>query len=337
MEAFDSDMINNLLPRYCEGDVSYEERQLVEEWINQSEENYKTAKQIHTIYLATDTMTVLTKVDTEKALSAVVQRMTTTRKANWFIWVQRVAAVLFIPVLITLLVQTFYKESYPVQLIEVKTNPGMTTKVNLPDGSIVHLNSESSLSYPVCFDEKVRNVYLKGEAYFSVTKDQKRKFIVSAPHQTKVEVLGTVFNIEAFEKDSVISTTLIEGKVNFLYAKETGTEQISLKPGQKLVYNPILSKTKLYTTTGETEVAWKDGNVVFSNTLLPVALRMLEKRYNVKFAITNQQLRHESFTGSFTHQRLERILEVFKISSDIRWRYVDTNNVSDEKTSIEIY
>lgn len=333
----DSEMINEMLPRYCEGMVSEEERQLVEAWISQSEEHYKAARQIHTIYLATDVMDVLSKVDTEKALQQVTQRMTTSRKMSRLAWLQRVAAILFIPVLITLLIQNFYKASPSVQWIEVKTNPGMTTTVNLPDGSVAYLNSESSLSYPVRFEGDVRNVSLKGEAFFSVSKDKKKRFIVSAPHNTCVEVVGTEFNIEAFEKDSVVSTTLLEGRVNFSYTKDTRIRQVSLKPGQKLVYNPALASVQLSTTTGKIETAWKDGEIIFSNTLLPVALHLLGKHYNVEFVITNQRLLKEPFTGFFTHQRLDHILEVFKISSNIKWRYIDTNNTQSEKTRIEIY
>ncbi len=67
------------------------------------------------------------------------------------------------------------------------------------------------------------------------------------------------------------------------------------------------------------------------------SLRMLEKRYNVEFIIKNERLKKYSFTGTFTHQRLERILEYFKISSRIRWRYIDSADIKDEKSRIEIY
>ena len=88
---------------------------------------------------------------------------------------------------------------------------------------------------------------------------------------------------------------------------------------------------------GESEIAWKDGKIVFHATPLPEALRMLEKRFNVTFVLSNDRLRGEAFTGSFSHQRLERILEIFKISSNIKWRYLDTHNIENEKAKVEIY
>lgn len=338
MDTRETDHIEDLLPRYCEGQLSEEERRQVEEWMVQSDENYQIAKQIQTLYLATDTMNVLKQIDTEKALATVSARMAVlSGRRTWLIWMQRIAAVLFIPLLITVFIQHNDSEPMLAQTMEVRTNPGMTTKINLPDGSVVHLNSESVLRYPSQFTGGIRDVYLEGEAFFTVKKDFRKRFIVSAPHHTQVEVLGTAFNVEAFEDDSLVSTTLVEGKINFSFVEKLQSQVVTMKPGEKLVYNPASSKVYLSATTGETETAWKDGKVLFSNTPLPEALHMLAKRYHIEFVIVNDKLRNESFTGSFTHQRLDRILEVFKISSNIRWRYLDTDNTTEEKTRIEIY
>ena len=96
-------------------------------------------------------------------------------------------------------------------------------------------------------------------------------------------------------------------------------------------------KCELYATSGESETAWKEGKIIFRNTPLEEGLRMLEKRYNVEFIIKNDRLKGDSFTGTFTNQRLERILEYFQLSSQIRWRYLDSPNIKDEKSKIEIY
>lgn len=338
METLDKDNIEHILPRYCAGETTAEESRQVEAWIKQSDENYRIARQIHTIYLATDTMEILSAVDTEKALSTVSRKMSKEHlQVNWFIWLQRVAAILFIPLLIAYGIQNFTSRKEIVQMIEVKTNPGMTTTVDLPDGSKVYLNSESSLSYPSFFSEEKRMVHLKGEAFFDVKKDPEHAFIVSAPHHTEIEVLGTSFNVEAFEKDTFVSTTLVEGKIRFAYLKNQQPATVVMKPGQKLMYDTSSSRIQVVETTGASEIAWKDGKIVFMSTPLPEALRMLEKRYNVMFVLSNDLLRMEAFTGAFTNQRLERILEIFKISSNIRWRYLETENSTNEKTKIEIY
>ncbi len=341
METPNTDIIEYLLPRYCSGEATVEECRQVEEWIKQSDENYRIAKQIHTLYLATDTIQVLSKVDTEKALFSVCQKMSkgsTCPKVTVVTWLQRVAAILFIPLLITFGIQNLKPRPIEIaRMIEVKTNPGMTTTVHLPDGSVVHLNSESKLSYPSFFDKDKRRVTLQGEAFFEVQKDPEHGFVISTPHETKIEVLGTSFNVEAFEEDDFVSTTLIEGKVRFNYMKNRRVIAVPMKPGQKLTYDSSSSRIQLTETNGESEIAWKDGKIVFQATLLPEALRMLEKRFNVAFVLSNDYLRSEAFTGSFSHQRLERILEIFKISSNIKWRYLDTQDTMNEKTRIEIY
>ena len=144
--------------------------------------------------------------------------MTGKKKTMWWEWAQRAAAVLFIPLLVTLMVQHWGNDEQELaQMMEIKTNPGMTTSLTLPDGTLVFLNSESTLSYPSCFDGDTRNVNLQGEAYFEVAKNPEKKFIVSTSHQSQIEVLGTHFNVEAYEKENRVSATLVEGKIGFIY------------------------------------------------------------------------------------------------------------------------
>lgn len=339
METFNRDKIEEILPRYCSGEATIEECRMVEEWIGQSDENYRIVKQMYTIDQVMGTVQMESKVDMEKALASVSRKMSKAPShVTWFTWVQRAAAILFIPLLIAFAIQNFTPSPTEVaQMIEVKTNPGMTTTVDLPDGTKVYLNSESSLTYPSFFSKDKRDVKLTGEAFFEVQKDPEHRFIVSGPHHTQIEVLGTSFNVEAFERDSFISTTLVEGKVRFAYQKNRQPATVDMKPGQKLMYDTTSSQVKLLPTSGETETAWKDGKIIFQATPLPEALRMLEKRFNVTFVLSNNRLRGEAFNGSFTNQRLERILEIFKISSNIKWRYMDTLNTTNERTRIEIY
>lgn len=338
MNQTDKNKVEELLPRYCEGLATEEERLQIEAWMSESEENRRIARQIHTLYWATDTVHLMQKVDTEKALSKVKSRMSQNRKTTVWEWVQRAAAILFVPLLVTLLVQQGEESGQELaELIEVKTNSGMTTSLTLPDGTLVILNSESTLSYPSHFDGETRNVTLQGEAYFEVAKNPEKKFIVSTSHQSQIEVLGTHFNVEAYEKENSVSTTLVEGKVGFIYTSDNISKKVLMNAGQKLIYDSKDSKVQLYVTSGEQETAWKERKIIFRNTSLEEGLRMLEKRYNVEFIIKNDRLKEYSFTGTFTHQRLERILEYFRLSSHIRWRYLDSPDITDEKSKIEIY
>lgn len=334
---FKENNIELLLPRYCEGIATEEERRQVESWIQESTEHHRIVKQMEMLYLAADTVHVMNKVNTEKALVKVKGKRIGKRKVAWWEWTQRVAAVLFLPLLAASLVQYYGNKPELVRMLEARTNPGMMTSVVLPDSTVVYLNSESTLRYPSTFEGRnQRKVELTGEAFFKVIKDVEKPFIVSTTHQSQIEVLGTSFNVEAYDDMSDVSTTLIEGKVNFSFQTGVQKKRVALKPGQKVVYDSTNGTTHLYETSGETETSWKDGKIIFNNTSLNDALHILSKRYNVVFTQTNAHL-DESYTGTFTNQRLERILEYFQLASNIRWRYIDGKDASQQKTHIEIY
>ena len=161
--------------------------------------------------------------------------------------------------------------------------------------------------------------------------------MVKTPHQTQVEVLGTTFNLEAYESAPELQATLLTGKIRFVYAQGATMHTLELKPGHKLIYEVEASKPRVLATNGLVEAAWKDGKIIFDATPLPEALRMLEKRFHVRLKLLNPRLRNEAFTGTFTTQRLDRILEIFRLSSGIRWRYMDNPDQTDELTTIEIY
>jgi ferric-dicitrate binding protein FerR (iron transport regulator) len=339
MRTENNGSIEELLPRYCNGTLTEEENRRVQEWMEESEENRQTVKHLLILYLAADVKNIMESANTEKALADVSRRMNGAeiRKVSFFTWLQRIAAVLFIPLSVAYGIQLWQDNGAKTRMIEIRTNPGMTASVTLPDGSTACLNSETTLKYPSRFTGNVREVSMEGEVFFEVGKDPKRKFRVSTPHQAGIEVLGTHFNIDAYEKDNTVSTTLLEGKVRFHYRKEGRPDEITLSPGQKLVYDVTTAKATPVKTNGESEISWKDGRILFANTPMREALRMLEKRYNVSFIIRNDALLENSFTGTFTHQRLERILEYFKISSNINSRYTESDDIRKEKSEIEIY
>lgn len=331
--------IETLLPRFCEGMTTEEETRLVEEWIEENEVNQKIVDQIHALYLAADTLHVIQKVDTEKVLKKVKNKIN-RKKISWWERTQHIAAVMSIPLLIGILLMYMDRQEHReiARMLEVKTNPGMTTSIMLPDSTMVYLNSESTLRYPSSFNTDIRKVELTGEAYFDVTKDPQKRFVISTLNHSQIEVYGTSFNVEAYAKDNKLSATLVEGKIGFLFNDGTGTaRKIDLQPNQKLIYRPTSGEVKVYKTSCESETAWKEGKIVFNNTSMEDILHTLSKRFNVEFVVKNKNLKEYAFTGSFTTQRLERIMEFFKISSKIHWRYLDSDEITDEKQRIEIY
>lgn len=135
-----------------------------------------------------------------------------------------------------------------------------------------------------------------------------------------------------------ITTTLIEGKLGFVFRDEQKHKQTILKPYEKLTYHTTGKRQlELQKTDGEVETSWKEGKIIFNNTPFKEAVRMLEKRYAVVFDIKNPKLYRHAFTGTFTNQRVERILEFFRLSSHVHWKYVNMEKFNDERSIIELY
>ena len=332
-----------VLIRYCAGQATEQECEVVEAWLAQSPEHEQLLKQLLSLSWKADLLRVTPQVDTDKAWQQVCRKLQgETVSLTHRLWMrfQKVAAILLLPLIMTFSVLYYYTVRSAEEndrLVEVRTNPGMTTHFALPDGTQVHLNSESVLRYPALFAKAERQVELEGEAYFEVEKDPEHPFVVKTPHQTQVEVLGTTFNLEAYKSAPELQATLLTGKIRFVYAQGATMHTLELKPGHKLIYEVEASKPRVLATNGLAEAAWKDGRIIFDATPLPEALRMLEKRFHVRLNLLNPRLRNEAFTGTFTTQRLDRILEIFRLSSGIRWRYMDNPDQTDELTTIEIY
>ena len=224
---------------------------------------------------------------------------------------------------------------------EVRTNPGMVASFDLPDGSKVWLNSHSCLKYPKRFTGNTRSIELDGEAYFSVQKEKSRRFVVNTPFHLRAEVLGTEFNMEAYKENNRVVTTLVSGSVRISFeSKNEKEENFFMKPNDEISYNTDTKKISLNKPYLPTMTAWKDGLVIFRDTPFEEALNILDKRFNVEFIVKNDLLYENSFTGSFDGQHLHLILEHFRLSSGIQYKFVDPQTGVDrfsQKTIVELY
>ena len=236
--------MENLLLSYYEGETTEDETALVEEWLEASEENRRTARQVQTLGLAADMAQISSRLDVKKALEDVHRKMKQKKVNRYqvlFRGMQRAAAILFIPLMVSWSILYWDKDKEEIHMMEVRTNPGMTTSVELPDGTEVVLNSSSSLRYPSRFADDKREVKLVGEAFFSVAKDEK-KFIVGTLNNSKIVVHGTEFNVEAYKGSRTVQTTLVSGKVSFSYVNNGRRNNVMMIPGQKVIYDIVREK-----------------------------------------------------------------------------------------------
>ncbi len=195
----------------------------------------------------------------------------------------------------------------------IQTPVGGKFQLNLADGSKVWLNSASSLRFPVFFSGDTREVELKGEAYFEVSKNADKKFSVRSGNQT-VEVLGTHFNINAYSDEPAITTTLIEGAVRVIELN-TKKSQI-LKPGEQ---SKVDRDIRIQIKDTQAEVAWKDGYFYFENASIETVMRQLGRWYGIT-ARYEAVLPENHFEGAIaTNLTLLEVLEILQ-KSNIHFR-----------------
>lgn len=203
----------------------------------------------------------------------------------------------------------------------LKIPNGGEYKLVLPDGTKVWLNSDTELSYSVPFIGNQRKVRLKGEAYFEVTHNKYKPFIVSTDNQD-IEVLGTQFNVSSYSEDLNDVTTLVEGKVKVghLRAKPSEHEEFLL-PNDQLVFNKKSSDLLKQKVDTYIFTSWKDGRFVFKNEPLGSLLAKLGRWYDVEIFIKDESVKNIRFTGDLPrHINMASILKIIEaeMSVDIK-------------------
>jgi len=170
---------------------------------------------------------------------------------------------------------------------------GKRSTLILADGSKVYLNSGSSLVYPVVFAKDKREVYLDGEAYFEVSKESQRKFIVQTSCKA-IEVLGTKFNVSVDKTQNLFETVLVTGKIGL----ESNAGKIELTPNQYYVYQSDSGRDELRTVDVRDYISWIEGRLRFNREPLVKVIRKLEKSYNIKIEFFNPKYLEYLISGN---------------------------------------
>lgn len=203
---------------------------------------------------------------------------------------------------------------------------GEKFKVRLSDGTSVQLNAGSSLRYPVKFAQgENRQVYLNGEAYFEVGKDTARPFIVSSKSMS-IRVLGTHFNVSAYEEEADMNTVLVEGAISVYNTAEPyiKTQTNVLKPGQKGSWYPESMRLRVEEVDTEIYTGWREGKLVIRKVLFKDIIRRLERHYDVKILNDYEALNDRVFTATFDIETIEEVFDTFKEETFFEYRIENT-------------
>lgn len=226
---------------------------------------------------------------------------------------------------------------------EVKTPNGSRTKIQLPDGSDVWLNAGSELKYNKDFEKGNREVYLSGEAFFDVVRNPKKPFVIHTSSMD-VKVLGTQFNVKAYEDDLTTETSLIKGSVA-VYLNAAPEKEYRLVPNQKLILNNqalikqqlsaeaknnsllnldglVTIKTLTYAAASENDVesSWTKNILSFEDELFPEVARKMERWYNVEIEFANQKWEQRYISGSFEKESLSQALKALQFTTGFNYK-----------------
>lgn len=165
----------------------------------------------------------------------------------------------------------------------LSTPRGGQYRLQLPDGTAVWLNAESSITYPTVFTDNYRKVKVTGEVYFEVAQNKEQPFMVDINSKATVAVLGTSFNVSAYTDEQVIRTTLLEGSIMMIHDQQTAM----LRPGQQAQINNELKMNIIHNADVEMVVAWKNGLFRFNHAHLDEVLRQMSRWYDVGVVYEN--------------------------------------------------
>lgn len=313
-----------ILSRYIKGTYSLNDYLKVKEWFRDDNAYKHIEKLISDDWDETDTIETLIEIPVTQMYEKVTTGIWPHEKEkskhilfrNTFL---RVAAALIIGVFIGVLATNDFSEKKPVYYT-LRSPQGSVSEMTLPDGTIIFLNAGSQIKYTSEEKANVREVFLDGEAWFDVEKNEEKPFIVHTPFYN-VQVLGTQFNVKAYKEEETVATTLEKGSVLVTSSNNFKLkEDIKLKPGGQLIYNKTKNIIQLKTVETRLFTSWKDNELIFIETTFGDLVKLLERRYGVKIAVTDKSILNDHYTGTLKNETILEILEIIKHTQPIRYK-----------------
>lgn len=323
-----NDSVKELITKYLADEASSEETRALQEWITQAPENerhylaYKRVfelSQQHYAQKAEDTHTVDIDQEWGHFMNNIRERaaqpeakIRTLEKPSYSVWYKIAAAILLFAVSGWII--TRFVTSGNDMIYQTASN---TMTVKLPDGSQVILNRNSELSYSASFDDENRTVILKGEAFFDVTPNPQKPFIIEA-NDARVEVVGTSFNVLAYDSLGEIEVVVQSGVV-----KLTGADrktEVKLQAGDKGIYSKASHQLSSGINKDINFLSWNTRKLVFTEDDLRTVVATLNKTYHTNISIAADVPASCVVTVTFDQQSLEAVLNVLETTLNLTLR-----------------
>ncbi len=325
------DFNRELLARYLSNELNSREILEVEHWLNQTEQNREELEQIRKMLLKVDTFYKAKNFDSGKAWKNVHSQITRQqlkviqpkkRRKEVLLQFYKYAAIIVIAILLgTMGYYLGIKNQVSVvygELISGKKQ--VVNEYTLPDGTLVALNSNSQLTFPKHFKGDVREVTIQGEAFFDVTPDPEKPFIINAGN-AQVKVLGTSFNVNAYPENETVEVVVKTGKVQLIRKIQGNNSETSdkvfLVPGDK---GTLINESNLIEKTENKNpnyMAWKTHDLIFDDVPLSEVIQCLEKVYHVDIRVTEPGMNNLLLNAHFNKKPVDFVMDVVRLTFNL--------------------
>lgn len=316
----------DLIYKSFSGELSTEEQNQLDNWLSQSGENQKEADALEKTWelsanfskefevnLDSEFSLLQNRIDADENTAApeAVVRSISSKKNTW--WKPLSVAAAFL-----LLAGAFFmfnQNNAAVEMLAMTTAEGEKKEVTLADGSVVWLNENSKLSYPDAMDGDERRVQLTGEAFFDITKNPSKPFIIDT-RDAEVKVLGTSFEVRAMDDEIKTEVVVKTGKVSL--GKKNDLKPVILTANQKGVYNRETGRTSSFDVKNLNSISWQSNTLDFDDVILEKVIKDVESHLGIEIEVENEEMLQCKFGNIFPDATEEKILEgitsVFKMT-----------------------
>jgi transmembrane sensor len=345
--------------QFIEGNIAHTERQLVESWINADPKNRRLFNRIKEVWITPEVINSLRKEHIEKDWNIILLRINeseindsvalqTTLKRNSKRNLIRIAA----SVLIVASISGAYwagrlrqsqNKTTRITYNEIVVPKGQRSQIILSDSSQVWINAGSKLRFADQFYGDKREVWLDGEAFFNVTKDDEKPFYVHTS-DLNVKVHGTSFNIAAYTNEDIIETSLLDGSVSIQTNSTQGdqSDEVLLKPSHKAIFlkredvkiseetrrefsQPLVANKIIISKPVDVKaaVSWTEGKLIFTDETFDHIVIELERKYDVRIFVEDENINKTKYTGVLKNISIEQALRAIQLSMPINYTIHD--------------
>jgi ferric-dicitrate binding protein FerR (iron transport regulator) len=285
--------IKRLMEKYLNGTLTKREESLLEKF----DSNLLTKNENHVFHSKTQ------KEYIKRKLSKGIHQKPKSPMPKWMATAASLALLLALGYFAY---SKFHKKPTPLAIAEVvkTTEWGKKMNITLPDGTEVRLNSGSTITFPDRFEENIREVELSGEAFFDVTHNPDKPFIIKSG-EVSTEVLGTSFNVNTYPENQQIAVTVATGKVK-VASKDA---EVLLGPNEQGVFDRSTKTISKEQIDIATFLQWKNGVLHFEDVTLSKVMESLERWYGVTFVFENENFGDCHLTASYDNEILSAVLE----------------------------